>query len=501
MQTFFMSASLLEPARVTATPETMVSSSSTRAFFLNDAMVDRSVRVPVLLFFGSALTWLLVSLSLSLVAAVKMHEPHFLSGYAFDTYGRVRPAATNALLYGWLSSAGIGVGLWLTARLSRTRLAQSGFVIAAWALWNLGISLGTFGILNGESTSFEWLEYPRYVSVLLVIAYAFIAVWTLLMFNARPRGENVFISQWYVLTAFLWFPWVYATANLFMLFLPVQASAQIPVNWWFVHNLSGLWFTPLALAAAYYLVPRIIGQPIHAYPLAFIGFWTLVFFSGWRGGQSLIGGPVPAWIVSVGIGAAILTLIPLLIIGNNLLGTLHKRSDALRWSPSLQFIYVSVLALIGGGVMSILLATRTVSRSLHFTLVEVAGSELILYGFVSMAFFGAIYYITPRLTGWDWASHGLIRVHFWLTLAGLGISLCMLIVAGVLQGYGLTDPKMPVPSTVQMIVPLLVTRTLAVATMLLGTLPLAISFGLNLLHAGGRPLPTEAPAAGLAATR
>ena len=167
---------------------------------------------------------------------------------------------------------------------------------------------------------------------------------------------------------------------------------------------------------------------------------------------------------------------------------MNERPDALRWSPSLRFLHVSILTFLLSGGLSILLATRTASHSLHFTLVEVAGSDLMLYGFVSMAFFGAIYYITPRLTGWDWASGGLIRTHFWVTLAGLALVVGALLIAGVLQGYGLTDPKMPVPSTVQMIEPLLVTRTVGVAIMLVGTLPLAASFGLNLLRAGGRTL-------------
>ena len=495
-----MSAALLDPP-ATDNASDVVPATTSRVSLVEEAEVDRSVRGPVLMFFGSAITWLLVSLALSLVAAIKMHRPEFLTGYAFSTYGRVRPAATDALLYGWLSSAGIGIGLWLTARLSRARLVHGGFVTAAWGLWNLGITLGTFGIFNGESTSFEWLEYPRYASVLLTIAYALVAVWALMMFHARPRGQSVFIAQWYVLAAFLWFPWIYMTANLFMLFLPVQASAQIPVNWWFVHNLTGLWFTPLALAAAYYLVPKVTGRSIHAYPLAFVGFWALVFFTGWRGGQSLIGGPVPAWIVSVGIGAAILTIVPLLVIGSNLLGTLRERPDAVRWSPSLRFLNVGVLAFLGGGVLSILLATRTVSRSLHFTLAEVAASDLTLYGFVSMAFFGAIYYVTPRVTKWDWASSGLIRAHFWVTLAGLGLDLAVLLIAGLLQGYGLTDPKMPVPSTVQMIEPLLVTRSVAVAMLLLGTLPLAALFGLNLLRAGGRSLVPDASADEIRTTR
>lgn len=464
---------------------------------VDETAVDRSIRGPVLLFVGSSITWLLISLALTLVASVKLHAPHFLSGHAFDTYGRFAPAATNALLYGWLSPAGVGIGFWLTARLCRTPLHHGGFLTAAWVLWNLGITLGTFGILNGESTSYQWLEYPRYVFPLLVTAYAFVAVWALLMFGGRRRGTEVFISQWYVLAAFLWFPWVYATANLFILFLPVQASATIPVNWWFVHNLSGLWFTPLALAGAYYLIPKISGRPIQDYTLAPLAFWTLVFFSGWRGGQSLIDGPVPAWFVSVGIGAAILTLIPLFLIGKSLLGTLGARPDALRWSPSLRFVYVAVLVFITSGVLGVLLANRTINRALHFTLAETAWWNLHLLGFVSMAFFGIIYYAVPRLTGWDWASNHLIRVHFWSNVLGLGLVAGVELLAGFLQGYGLNDPKMPVATTAQMIEPLLVTRSVGWALLLVGNLPLAASFGLNLLRAGGRPLLVDAPVADL----
>ncbi len=33
------------------------------------------------------------------------------------------------------------------------------------------------------------------------------------------------------------------------------------LNWWYAHNLFGLWLTPMLLAGLYYLVPRIIKKP------------------------------------------------------------------------------------------------------------------------------------------------------------------------------------------------------------------------------------------------
>ncbi|MBV9656794.1 MAG: cbb3-type cytochrome c oxidase subunit I [Verrucomicrobia bacterium] len=452
------------------------------------AAIDRSVRLPVLLFFGAGLIWLLGGSLLHLLAAIKMHEPRLLSSVAFLTYGRLWPAANDALLYGWLSTAGLGLALWLAARLCRARLRHEGLLTVAWAVWNAGVLLGVLGVLGGNSTSFEWLEFPWYAAVVLLGAYAFISVWMLLMFRARREG-NTYASLWYLLAALLCFPWLYATANFFLLFLPVQASAQAPVNWWFVHGFYGLWLTPLALAAAYYLVPKVLGRTIHNYPLAVLGFWSWLLFSGWRGGQSLVDGPVPVWMSSVGIGAAIFTIIPLVAITNNLFGTFRGRGDAWGWSPSLRFTHVGLLCFVAATISGILLAIRSINRVLHFTQMEVAWNYLALYGFVSMILFGAMYYTVPRLAGWDWPSQNFIRYHFWLCLAGLGTIIFALAMAGIVQGYGLRDPGVPVISTVQMINPLLVTRTCGVLLLGAGHLVFAASFVLVLIRArGGQPV-------------
>ncbi|MFN9938811.1 MAG: cbb3-type cytochrome c oxidase subunit I [bacterium] len=94
------------------------------------------------------------------------------------------------------------------------------------------------------------------------------------MFRFRQPG-HVYVSQWYLLAAFLWFPWLYSTANILLNFEPIQGGAQGAVNWWYGHNALGLWFTPIGLAAAYYLIPKVLGRPIHSYYLSILGFWSL----------------------------------------------------------------------------------------------------------------------------------------------------------------------------------------------------------------------------------
>lgn len=460
------------------------------------AEIDRSVRSPVLLFFKSAIVWLLGGSLLHLIAAIKLHNPGFLADCEYFTFGRVWPAANDALLYGWLSSAGLGVALWLTGRLCRARLRFVGLLNTAWAVWNIGLLVGVLGVLGGANTSFLWLEFPKPAAIILFCAYLFVAVWALLMLRDRRPG-HLYVSLWYVLAALLCFPWMYATANLFLQFLPVQASVQPVVNYWFVHSFYGLWLTPLALACAYYLIPKILGRPVHNYPLSVLGFWTLILLAGWRGGLSLIDGPVPVWIPSVGIGAAILSIIPLVAIVSNLFGTMRGRDDALSWSPTLRFIHVGIACFLMTGIGGILLALRSVNRMLHFTQFEIAWWNLGLYSFVSMTLFGAMYYIVPRLTGWDWPSQNFVRYHFWFSLCGLGTIVVCLVTAGVLQGYGLNDPGANIIGTVGLVWPFFIGRSLGVLLLLVAHVFFGASFFLNLLRAqGGQPVLSVRPRRG-----
>lgn len=84
------------------------------------ASTDHSTRDFVLASFTVALAWLAVGSLLGEVASVKMHWPDFLSQAAPLTFGRIRPAHLNAMIYGWASNAMFGVSLWLMTRLVRT---------------------------------------------------------------------------------------------------------------------------------------------------------------------------------------------------------------------------------------------------------------------------------------------------------------------------------------------------------------------------------------------
>ncbi len=409
--------------------------------------VDASVRIPVLIFFGCAACWLVLGTFLAAIAAIKLVWPQFLDGPAFLTYGRIAPAAVNTLVYGWASSAGLGIALWLLARLGRASLNYSVLPIAAGLIWNFGVFLGLCAIVGGYSRSIFLLEFPGFVSAILFAAYLFIAVWGIVLFRNRAAG-TVFVSAWYLVAALMWFPWLYFSANALLVWWPVPGSAQAPIAAWFSSGVISLWLAPIALAAAFFLIPQILGRRLVSYNLSLLGFWSFALFAAWMGTAQLIGGPIPAWMVSVGVVSSILLFIPVLVISINLLGTMQGSFGAVQWSPSLLFTVTGACAFLLAYVMGALLAFPGVAAIFQFTDVVIGQAGLLLLGFISMVFFGAIYYIVPRLVGREWHGDGLIRCHFWLFLVALSTAYVCLTFGGMVQGFALNDPGVRFDSSV-----------------------------------------------------
>lgn len=445
--------------------------------------VDRSVRIPVLLFLGAGIFWLLVGSFFGLASAVKMTHPGFLDEAAALTFGRLRPAHLNVMVYGWASSAGIGVGIWLMARLCHSALRHGGLLVAAALIWNIGVLVGTLGILGGDSRGIEWLEFPAYATPFLFVAYGLIAIWATLLLRHRRRG-HLYVSLWYLLAAFLWFPWLYGTANLLLIWHPIQGSAQAAVNWWFAHNILGLWFTPLGLACAFYLIPKVIGEPIHSYYLSLLGFWSLALFYSWNGMHHLIGGPFPTWMVSASVVASIMMFVPVITVAINHHSTMRGHFGALRWSPTLRFIVLGSMCYTLVSFQGSLQAIPGVNGVLHFTDFTVGHAHLGMYGFFSMVVFGAMYFMMPRLVGWEWPSANLIRWHFWLSAVGIVLMAVALTLGGIGQGMALNDPAIPFLSTLTWVWPFRMVRSIAGTFLLIGHVIFAIHFVMILCRCG-----------------
>ena len=399
------------------------------------AEIDESCRLPLLVLFISAAVWLIIGSLFGLIATIKFHGPGFLADQPWLTYGRVRPVFMNAMLYGFCIQAGLGVVLWIFARVGRVTVVQPLLVFFGATLWNLGVTAGVIGILAGENTGFENLEMPRYAALIVFIGYMLMAVWTILTLHRR-RERRLIPSQWFALTALFWFPWIYSTANLLLTVFPVRGVTQAVIAWWYSGNLFTVWFGLVGLANAFYFIPKLSGRPLHSHYLALVTFWFLIFFGSWTGVPN--SAPTPAWIPALSTVGTVLTLISIITVALNLYGTLGRVMPTAPGNVPLQFVLFGAAAFIVAGLLSILSAVVTVT---NFTWFTTAVTQLNYYGFFTMIMFGAIYYIAPLLTGIELPYAKLTRLHLRLSIAGILLIFLPLAIGGILQGFKLQDPS------------------------------------------------------------
>jgi len=403
------------------------------------AAIDRSLRLPVLYLFASATGWLLLAILFGFIASLKLQSPEFLGNYSWLTYGRVWPAYFDAFIYGWAIPSGIGAALWVIARVNGVALGRPLVPAIAAGVWNIGVAAGILEILAGNSQGFQFFEFPRYVAVILFISYALIAAWAAVMLReGEAAGESV--SCWYFSAAFIWFPWLLGAAYLLLTVSHVPGVMQSLVAAWFAQGLIGLWFVSVGLGVIYYLIPKGTGRPIYSRQLALLGFWSFALFWGWTSSTRLTGGPLPVWLITVGIGASILMLIPVATVAANFAMTLRGSFHKIASDPSVRFAGFAAASWVAASLLAILTSLRSVDHVTHFTQVSIGVTHLFIFAFYSMAIFGAMYYIIPRLLGREWFKADFIQWHFWGAAYGIGLMVFLLILSGINQGFAWNDP-------------------------------------------------------------
>ena len=425
---------------------------------------DRSSAFPVFMFLAFACAWLLVGSVAGLVASIKLHEPDWLVNDAWLSFGRIRTVHLNAVIYGWATNGALGIILWLLPRLLRTQLHGAVWAMLGGTLINVGVAAGIGAIAIGWTDGMEYLEIPWQIGIFIVLGFVLIiasAMFTLV----NRKVEHLYVSVWYFVAALLWIALLYIVGKLPGVHTGVQ---QATTNWWYGHNALGLWFTPVAVGAIYYFLPKIIGRPVRSYNLSLLGFWTLAFFYGQVGGHHLIGGPVPGWLTTLSIVQSMMMVIPVLAFTVNQAGTMKGQIHLARYSPTLRFMMVGGLMYLASSVQGSLESLRSINTITHFTHFTVAHAHLGMYAFVSMVLFGAIYFMLPRVLNWEWPYPKLITLHFWLVAVGIAIYFVGLSIGGWLQGVAMLDAARPFMDSVAVTLPYLQWRSVGGALMTVG---------------------------------
>jgi cytochrome c oxidase cbb3-type subunit I len=233
----------------------------------------------------------------------------------------------------------------------------------------------------------------------------------------------------------------------------------------------------------------VLGKPIHSYYLSVLGFWSLALFYNWAGVHHLIGGPVPAWVISAGIVASLMMVIPVVVTAVNHHFTMIGSFGQLKYSPTLRFIVFGAVNYTLVSLMGSAMAIRSFNEIVHFTHFTVAHAHHGMYAFFTMVMFGSIYYMMPRLVRREWPSAVLISVHFWSAAIGITAYVVALAIGGLVQGYEMiaVDAKGELlhPAFLDIVrdtIPYLMSRSLSGILIAVGHIAFAVNFAWMLLQ-------------------
>lgn len=432
----------------------------------NYSAIDASCRVPLLPLLGGAALWLVIGLALELVASLNFHMPKTFGDCAWLTYGRVQPAANDAIIYGFAIPAALGVILWIFARMSETELVLPLVPIVAANLWNLGVFIGVVAILIGDSTGFTWLEFPRGGSVLIFVSFMLIAISAFATFGGR-RHRAIQPPHWFLLAALLWFPWIYSTANLFLVASPVRGVAQSVIDWWFTNNLLFVWLGLVGLGVAFYLLPKIAGRPLQERYFAFFGFVTFVLFGSWCGIPQTA--PVPAWLPAISTAASALLFLPLIAFIIVFGRTVRGANVQCKGGPYCYTKFGMVVFLLSI-LMTISLGCPHFGATTALTWYAQSLVFLQIFGFFAIIICGAIYELLPRIMGFELAFPKFVRFQHWAFIAGLALLVVPLAIGGIWQGLQLQNPSVAFTDIMQGTLMYLRVSTTGLFFLLLGSL-------------------------------
>lgn len=463
-----------------STQENCSGVSATRSVenILSTKDIDVSCRFPVFVFFISAALWFLISNLLGLIVSIKLHAPGFLAHCPWLTYGRVFPVQQDLLVYGFAVPSAVGVMVWLLCRLGQIRLKSPFVLLLSAKAWNIGVLLGCLGVLSGNSTGFEWLEFPRYSSLLLFISYLLMGIWAVATFHARQR-QQLFPTQWYFLAAIFWFAWIYSAANMLLIFSPVRGVVQLCVNAWFSSNLLNVWLSFVGVGTLFYFLPKMTNRPLHSYYLAQFAFWGIALLGGW--GNLNVNAPLPSWIPSLSAVMGTMMIIPTLCVVLNVRGTLSGYKSA-NSNPILSLMIFGAFCFVLAQFMGILQSIRPINERLAFTYFSTAQTHWMLVGFFASIMFGAVYYIVPLLLNVEPVAVGKIRLQAGALVGGILIYGVALTVNGIVQGSQLNDAKVGFPEVIKSTLPALHISTLGSFILVIA----ALLFVSNLLLLLGR---------------
>lgn len=337
------------------------------------------------------------------------------------SYGRLLPASTTILLYGWLALGGLAAAWFVVPRLGGTRIdarlaASASLLVAGGAL------AGAVVTVLGEGTGGRYLEAPWWAEAAVAVGLLVGAVATTRA--ARSAGERLPVASWYLVAA-LWWGAVALGVGAVPGLDGVPAALQARFAGTVV---SGLAPTAAGLGVAYFLVSQVVPESAFHPRLGRIGFWSLGFCWLWLGPRALQYGPTPDWLETIPVLFAAGLVVAAIAVMADLVWGLRGRWSAVIGSRPLQLTVAGMMALAIVPLQMLVQSTRGASAVVHLTYWEPALEQLLVFGAPTFWLLALAAFVFP---GGDRVG----RLSLWASGAGLATATVALWVAGLQQGY------------------------------------------------------------------
>jgi cytochrome c oxidase cbb3-type subunit 1 len=395
--------------------------------------------------FVFAVFFLISAMAWGFLYSLQFFNHYPFQGIPFLAAGRVRLLHTNEIAYGFLVNGFIGALYYAVPRMTGKPVAAGwlGWIILV--VWQTIVLLGSLGQLLGLAQAVEWGELPTgfrpgtweltYVPVdFLVELGAVLVAVQFLTPIAKSVKSRLYVSLWYLSAGLVWLILTYLMGNILPEWTFPGSSGAATVGL-FIHDLVGLFVTPMGWGLMYFFVPIILRRPIWSHALSVIGFWALAFFYPLNGVHHFLLSSIP---MSVQYGAVISTMAVEIVVTTvvvNFFGTMWGRGAALRDHLPIRWFYVGMVFYFITCLQCAFHVTLSVQEIIHFTDWVPGHAHMVMLGEFSFWIFGMITWLWPRLTGNEWHDRRLNGWHFWLSSLGLTIMFVDLTAAGLVHGY------------------------------------------------------------------
>ncbi len=404
----------------------------------------------------AAVFWFTLALFAGLFYSLQLIQHWPLPKIAVLSPGRIRMIHTNLIAFGWLTNAFLAMLYWTVPRLTGKRVAHAGLGWVIWGAWN-GIVLATYiGLHLGQAQAVEWGETPVWIDPVVVVGA--ILVWVQFYTPiVRSSEKAMYVSLWYFTAGFIWLGLTYIMGNFFPQYL-VAGSAAGPLLGLYIHDLVGLFVTPMGWGMMYFFVPIILKKPIWSHALSLVGFWGLAFFYPLQGLHHFLGSPVPMFAQYSAVVSTIAIEIVVTTVVINFFMTWRGCEGALKNHMAIRWFWLGALNYAITCLQCAFQVTLTFQQVIHFTDWVVGHAHLVMFGVFSFWIFGMIEHLWPKLIGRDWWSVSLSRWQFWLIALGLGMMFLTLTAGGIAEGF-MAMQLAPRESILEMLRPFWLVRT------------------------------------------